>query len=64
MSHFIEVCKFCGTVIAQCRCFSCIRTKKLGVCNKCKESGADSQNTQLPQSSIDRRVEQRQDKSL
>lgn len=54
MSHFIETCKFCGTVISQCRCPSPDKTKRVGVCSKCKESGADSRNTQLPQ---DQRVE-------
>jgi large subunit ribosomal protein L34 len=36
MSHFIEICKFCGGVIAQCRCMSCDKTTKMGVCSKCK----------------------------
>ena len=35
MSHFIEVCKFCGDVITQCRCPDPNKEKRYGVCVNC-----------------------------
>lgn len=35
MSHYIEICTECGTVISQCRCMTCNKTKKKGICPKC-----------------------------
>lgn len=35
MKHFVEVCKFCDSVISQCRCPSSDKEKRLGVCDKC-----------------------------
>jgi hypothetical protein len=35
MTHFIKLCKFCGDVIAQCRCINANKDKIYGVCNKC-----------------------------
>jgi hypothetical protein len=55
MSHFIEICKYCGDVIAQCRCPSPNKEKRIGVCDKCRELGKNAQNTQLPQNN--RKVE-------
>jgi len=48
MSHFIEVCKYCGDVISQCRCPSPNKEKREGVCNRCKgrESNPDTQRHQ------------------
>lgn len=37
MDHFIEYCKHCGTVIAQCRCPAKDKTKKYGVCKECQK---------------------------
>jgi hypothetical protein len=37
MSHFIEICKFCGNFIAQCRCMDCNKVKKIGVCDRCRD---------------------------
>lgn len=36
MSHFIEVCKICETVISQCRCPSPNKEKRYGLCCNCK----------------------------
>jgi len=36
MSHFKEVCKYCGTLITQCRCPSKDKEIKYGVCATCK----------------------------
>ncbi len=36
MSHFIERCRFCYAVIAQCRCGSLAKEERLGVCETCK----------------------------
>lgn len=57
MSHFIETCKYCGTIISQCRCPSPDKEKRIGVCGKCHELDKDAQNTQLPQGSNSKTVE-------
>lgn len=35
--HFKELCKYCGTVISQCRCADPSKTVRYGVCASCKE---------------------------
>ena len=47
MSHYIKICKICGTVISQCRCMSCEKTRQEGICKKCEER---------PESPVDSRV--------
>ena len=38
MSHFIEKCKHCGTVISQCRCPDPNKEVKWAICKACKQS--------------------------
>lgn len=57
MSHFIETCKYCGTVISQCRCPSPNKEKRVGVCNNCHELDNDAQNTLLSQGRNSKTVE-------
>ena len=45
MTHFIEICKVCGRIISQCRCMSCDKVKKEGICDKCKEADSTRQET-------------------
>ena len=37
MGHYIELCKYCGDVVSQCRCPSKDKEVRYGVCNKCKD---------------------------
>lgn len=41
MSHYIETCKFCKTVISQCRCPDPNKVKAESVCSDCEEKGLD-----------------------
>lgn len=38
VGHFKKVCKFCGTLIGQCRCMSLDKTVIYETCNKCKDN--------------------------
>jgi len=40
MGHFIEKCKLCGAVIAQCRCPSKDKAVRYGICKECKAKEA------------------------
>ena len=42
--HFKDVCKECGTVVRQCRCFNASKSVTLVVCDECKkrEENAES----------------------
>jgi hypothetical protein len=57
MGHFIETCKYCDTVISQCRCPSPNKEKRVGVCNNCHELDNDAQNTLLSQGRNSKTVE-------
>ncbi len=37
MSHFIELCRICGTVISQCRCAGPNKEQRWGICEDCKK---------------------------
>lgn len=37
MSHFKEICRVCEQIISQCRCMSCEKTIKYGICESCSE---------------------------
>ena len=34
--HYTEYCVVCGTIISQCRCMDCNRTKRYSVCTVCE----------------------------
>jgi hypothetical protein len=45
MSHYIEKCRACGTVMGQCRCMSKDKTVRLSLCGRCKAARAETLRT-------------------
>jgi hypothetical protein len=47
-SHYIERCKVCKKVMAQCRCMDCTKTETWSVCDDCKKTHSVSVTINVP----------------
>lgn len=45
--HFRVVCRFCGTLITQCRCFSTYKVTQHGICEACQAAGKKDPGDEL-----------------
>jgi hypothetical protein len=43
--HFVEMCRYCGAVMAQCRCMEPNKQVRWSACEKCRREREDRGKT-------------------